>query len=168
MNNFAFDLLINDIFQFNEWRIKNATVKLDFSNCSFDDQNLSEGYLFGIAFYNCSFRNANLRESVFTNSIADHSDFYKAEMQYVVFGPLEIYRDDIPDDLRDYLYAGASLKNCSFKSTNLAYSNFRDTNIENADFSFANLEGAEFIDTNYRLADFSSADKSEAIFDRGR
>lgn len=168
MNNIAFELLTSNIYEFNDWRRNHPDIELDFCQCSFDGLNLSEGYLFGIDFMNCSFKNCNLQESIFSNSVLDNSDFFKANMKYVVFGFLELYIEDVPDLLMNHLLSGASLKNCSFKYTNLTYADFRDTDVKNADFSFAELEGAKFIDTNYKDAFFDNASVSEALFNRGR
>ena len=55
-------LLQNEqIDEFNEWRMKNLTLKLVFDGKDFSNRDISNAYLNGVSFINSDFSNSRLR-----------------------------------------------------------------------------------------------------------
>ena len=51
-------LLEEKVNEFNEWRLENLTIKLDFTGTDFSNKDISNAYLNGINFTGCDFSNS--------------------------------------------------------------------------------------------------------------
>ena len=62
-------LLEEKVDEFNEWRLENLTIKLDFTGTDFSNKDFSNAYLNGVNFTGCNFTNSILVGTNFVNLI---------------------------------------------------------------------------------------------------
>lgn len=135
MQNEGLKLLLDErISEFNEWRMKNLTIKLEFNNADLSNKNISNAYLNGVIFVDSNFSNsilskANLVQANLSRSNFDGSDMTDALIMYSV--------------LKDSILTGSNLNNTNFMWSDLQGADLRKCILEKTIFVEANLTNAK-------------------------
>ena len=107
-------LLEEQVDEFNQWRMKNLTLKLDYTGADFSNKDMSNAYLNGINFTECNFSNSIVNGTNFVQANLTNTDFESSDM------------------------SGALIMYSVLKDSNLVKSQLTNTN-----FMWSDLEGAD-------------------------
>ncbi len=131
------------IKEFNYWRMKNLTLKLDISNEDFSNRNLSGAFLNGTKAENVNFSRSVLESINFVQGILNNCNFDGA-------------------DLSNGIFMYAEMKNCSFSLTNLTNTNLMFAELQNSYFSNAKLCQTIFVEAHMENIKAKDIDKQQA------
>lgn len=140
----AVRLLNNSQIQdFNIWRMKNLTVKLDLSGRNFSGKNLSQALLNGVSCIRTDFSNCNLCKVNLVQSNLNKADFEGA-------------------NLTDALLMYAEMTECKLINSDITRTNFMWTNLENSDLTGSKIFKTIFVQANLKNVKVFKVDKERA------
>ncbi len=159
-----YQLLISDVPAFNEWRIQNPDVYLDFSGMDFGECELCDALLVNMNFRNARFERANLEYTCMCSS-----DFTGANCSHILgtgahFGAIEVVEAHLPAHFTHYLKKGAILDKVDFSYAELAFANFRNTSLNATLFHASDLQHAHFASSSHKNAFFDDAATEHTFF----
>lgn len=145
MTNLAlYQLLLSDVQAFNDWRVKNADIRIDFENYDFAGQILTDAVLINANLRNANFTNANIEYVSLCNSDLSGANFSYAIAAGAHFGSIENSDVRLPQTFLAHLSKAAIIIGANFKEADLDMANFRNCEYKMAYFEGANIETATF------------------------
>ena len=136
-------LLEENVNEFNEWRLKNLTLKLDFTETDFSNKDISKAYLNGITFTDCNF----------TNSIVMGTNFVQSNLTRTNFES---------SDMSEALIMYATVRDSNISKSQLSNTNFMWSDLQNSDFRQSNMYKTIFVEADLRNANTEGLDKNNA------
>ena len=135
-----YDLLVSDVQKFNDWRVKNADMRIDFDNYDFGEKTLTDAILVNMSLRNAHFVGTNIEYTTFCHSDATGANFEKAIAGGAHFGNIENSDARLPQAFLAHLSHAAILNGANFTESDLEMANFRNCPKQNACFEGANTE----------------------------
>lgn len=137
-------LIEEQIDEFNQWRMKNLTLKLDYTGADFSNKDISNAYLNGINFTECNFSNSIVNGTNFVQANLTNTDFESSDMS----GALMMY---------------SILKDSNLTKSQLSNTNFMWSDLQGVDLRGSILDKTIFVEANLTNAKTDELDKSKAF-----
>lgn len=140
----GFKLLTEDkVQEFNSWRMRNLTVKLDFAGRNFSSKNISGAYLNGVIADKANFAHANLTGTNLVQATLNGASFEGA-------------------DLTEALLMYTEMKDARLVGANLTKTNLMWANLQGADFTGSKMFQTVMVEANAQNAKVTGIDKAGA------
>lgn len=135
-----YEMLVADVQAFNDWRVSNADLRIDFDNYDFSEKTLTDAVFINMSLRNANFSGANIEYTSFCHSDATGANFQGANAGGAHFGSIENSDVRLPQSFLAHLSHAAILDASDFTEADLEMANFRNCPRNNACFQSANTE----------------------------
>ena len=132
------DMKIQD---YNQWRMKNITIRPDLRDQDFSGKDLSRAYLNGASCLRTNLSHCNLTKVNFVQSVLNTANFERA-------------------NLTDAILMYSEMEECNLINADLTRANFMNANLQNSNLTNGKMSKTNFVQANLRNAKLPNVDRS--------